>query len=223
MNKILVLVALIATPSAFAWPNKDKTLVSDGVYAAGFAELGLDYGSVLDYSISNFRVHFGFQALRYEDYIALGLGYGKVGFYDALKNHDTKDGRFQLNYEGPLATLNFFPNYWIHGEFMYFIKPKGKGSERISDASDDAGADIHYRYDFEVSDAILTLGIHVWDNLKVVVGYGKRRFEWENKITSSAADGQEIDRSSITTANPRAQNGSDSGSYFLLGIRGTQM
>ncbi len=226
MNKFIVCILLTAS-SCFASPVSQKSLITDGVYAAGFGELAADMGSVLGYQISNFRMQFGFQALRYEDYIALSLGYGKVGFHDALRNHDTKDGRFQLDYSGPLVTINLFPSFWINAELMYFIKPQGKGSEKILDAThtdENMGlSDVRYRYNFDVEDAMFSIGVKIWNETRLVLGLGQRHFKWKSKITDSATEGLEVDPSTIETSSSRPIKGSESGSYIFLAIRGTTM
>ena len=65
--RVFVLAFLLMSTHLVAKEQKQKTLFKDGVYAASYGQIGLDLGSIHDYSLSLVRFSFGVQLLRYED------------------------------------------------------------------------------------------------------------------------------------------------------------
>ena len=213
---LIGLLLLLSTTSSFGQKSYRKTLWKNGFYAATYGELAADKGDLFGYNLSLMRFSFGAQLLRWEDYFSLTVGYQKSGFYDALKNHDTGNDDFQIDYHGLITDLHFFPRFWINGGLRYHINNQGKASERITAASEANGADVRYRYNFEISEVSLHLAVKVWQRFAITLGAGQRSIDFSYKITQNA-DTVEI---AGETAE-RAKAAPASGSFFMLGIKGS--
>ena len=217
LKSICLTVTLVLPTLSFGQDKSQKTLYPDGFNAAAYTDLSLDRGTINDSSISSFRLLAGLQLYRLWDVVSLSVGYGKVGWYDAIYDWDENMDTFQVNYQGPTVGIEFMPNWPVSFEIIHFYNPSGGASEKVKNSL--LTGDVRVRYDYDVKDTTLYLGVHIWKQLKLVLGTGTRKFDWTYKTTQGDND-VAVNRTGFTD---RAQTGSQSEGYFLIGLRATQV
>ena len=210
---------LLCTPSLHGQGQSKNSLWPNGLNAAAFTDISIDQGTINGATISNLRLLAGFQLYRLWDVLSLSLGYGKVGFYDAVHDWDDAINSFQLNYQGPTIGIEFAPNWPVSFEIIHFYNPGGKAVERLADSDnpDNLSGDLRARYNYDVQDTTLYLGIRVWDNLRMVLGMGNRTLDYTYEVTNNNVVDDDL------SVGGKAKSGSESEPYILLGIRGTQV
>ncbi|SMF11603.1 hypothetical protein [Pseudobacteriovorax antillogorgiicola] len=219
MKKTVLAVTTFFSITAYSQDKSQNTIWPDGVNAAAYTDISVDRGTVLDRELSSLRLLAGFQLVRLWEAASISVGFGKVGFYDAVHDWDDGDEKFQFNYQGPTLGVELFPNFPINAEIVHFINPRGKGVEKISSeltSGLEEQGDYRMRYNFKIQDTTLYMGVRLWDQLRLMVGLGNRSIDWTYKVTRH-------DEDATVSGIERPTSGSETSQYILVGIRGTQL
>lgn len=214
-----VLLALVCSTQAFA--NK-KTLFVDGVFAATYGDFTVDKGEWRGENFSALHVRAGVQVIRYQDF-GLGIGFQKVGFYDAEKNWDRDSKDLRFDYRGPFAEL-YYVNDSLLGFTFSAMTGNGYSSRNLDDASaygftpSCTGCAIKVEHsELKISEFTGSVTLRLTRHLQLLFGAGSRQFTGRPKYQVENADG--------STEDVRYPEGKwkDSGTFLSFGIRGTNL
>lgn len=209
MKRFCWLLIVVSATTLKAQDKSKQNFIFNGVNAATYTNISIDKGSVEGRDMSNLRLLVGIQVWRFWDIASLSLGFGKVGFYDAVYEWgDSSSDSFQFNYQGPTIGLVLVPNWYVSFEAMYWYAPSGKGRRTINPTD-------HQEFEYDVSETTIYAGFRIWDQLKFIVGLGQRTLKG-----SSRGFRDNVENSAVAAATNFSNSG---GSYILVGVQGTQL
>ncbi|SMF47613.1 hypothetical protein [Pseudobacteriovorax antillogorgiicola] len=217
MNKLSILVAILALSSlGISKPKSKKTIFIDGLDTASYSTIVVDRGQVNDRDFSTLKVNFGFQFIRYDDLAYLTIGFGKSGFYDAVKDWSSKRP-FQFNYQGATVGLGLFPSYLLDVEVMHWFYAAGKSTETITGRENPVAAVEDYikKYDYDVKDTSIYIGYRFRPQVRFIIGAGFRSLSWDAKTYRQDQE--------ISVPGDEVTTGSDSDMYLLIGVKGSSL
>lgn len=213
-----VLIWLSTTATLQAQDKSRNTIWPNGLNAAAYTNMSVEHSTVHDRQILSPRLMIGAQVYRSGDLFSICLGYGKVGFYDGIQDLSDEETKFQFNYQGPNVSFELFPNGRVSADFTYWFEPEGKGVRKLSSeetAGRDEG-DYRVRYGYNVEEIGFGVNFRFWDSLQATIGVGSRNIKWSSKITRN-------DETITDLSINEPSSGSESSTYIMIGLRGSQL
>lgn len=213
----------------------EKTLIRDGLYAAGFGDILIDHGQFWEQNYSALRLRAGFQLLRWKEF-SLSIGYSKTGFYDAIYSKEDQIENLQLDYHGPLVEIILLPSYpysisiggmvSIHGQSLHNATELPADYTKLDKVQPE---DRHkVSADLYVRELHLAVSYEFWNQIQLIAGAGMRQVESKYRFSRCVNDeGVTVSkgpcREVLWPQGTHFATQSDDKPFFFLGIRGSHI